>query len=223
MRKFISVLLISLLGLPNPCAASETCSLKNANEIEYLIFWGPYPGDAPDPLDRIGPLAAWLGTTGDGTARQLGFGPGIPFWVGSESVIKQAIHRAFETAKQTNVAAHFLVDDHIGWDERPDLWNWYDPARRGYNPQNKKNVEWYDWEGMPNKRRYLTPEGTPSQSPHMCYNSPAILREIHRIVSRGIGPVLQQEIEKLKFENKQYLFAGITVGAEPGFDDYSMI
>ena len=138
-------------------------------------------------------------------------------------IIAEAIKRAFDTAKRTNVAAHFIVDDHIGWDERPDLWNWYDPAKPGYNPDNKKNVEWYDWEGTPNKRRYFTPNGTPSQSAHMCVNSPAIKREIRRIVSQFVAPALEKELNTLKLENKEYLFAGITVGAEPGFDDYSMI
>jgi len=57
----------------------------------------------------------------------------------------------------------------------------------------------------------------------MCYNSPAIQKEVSRIVSQVVGPVLRQEINKLKQENKQYLFAGITVGAEAGFDDYSMV
>jgi hypothetical protein len=223
MRKFLAALLVGLFGWSNMCMASETCTMNDANEIKYLIIWGPYPGDAPDPLDRIGPLATMLGTTGDGETRQLGFGPGIPFWVRNELSIRQAIQRAFDTAKRTNVAAHFLVDDHIGWDERPDLWNWYDPAKPGYNPDNKKNVEWYDWEGPPNKRRYMTPVGTPSQSPHMCYNSPVIEREIHRIISQVVGPALREEIEKLRLEKKEYLFAGITIGAEAGFDDYSMI
>jgi len=71
----------------------------------------------------------------------------------------------FDIARQTNVAVHFNVDDHIGWDQRPDLWNWYDPKKPGYNPDNRKNVEWYDWDGTPNKRRYLTPDGIPSQTP----------------------------------------------------------
>lgn len=223
MRRFLAVLLIGLFGWWNACLASEGCGVRDAMEREYLIFWGPWPGSAPDPLDRIGPLAAKIGTTGDGKIRQLGFGPGIPFWVRDESSVRQAIRRAFDTARRTNVAAHFLVDDHIGWDERPDLWNWYDPTRPGYNPENKKNVEWYDWAGTANKRRYMTPVGTPSQSPHMCYNSPTLEKEIHRIVSEVVGSALREEINKLKLENKQYLFAGITIGAEPGFDDYSTI
>ena len=223
MRKFLAILLIGLFACSNACVASGMCGANDAREIEYLIFWGPWPGDAPDPLDRIGPLAAKLGTTGDGGTRQLGFGPGIPIWVRHEPSISQAIKRAFDTAKRTNVAAHFIVDDHIEWDERPDLWNWYDPAKPGYNPDNKKNVEWYDWEGTANKRRYLTPKGTPSQSPHMCYNSPTIEREISKIVLQVVGPALRNEIDKLRLENKEYLFAGVTVGAEAGFDDYSTI
>jgi hypothetical protein len=226
MRKFLVFLFVGLVSWSNACVVSATCNINNANDIEYLIFWGPYAGEAPDPLDRIGPLATMLGTTGDGKTRQLGFGPGIPFWVRNELNelrIRQAIKRAFDTAKRTNVAAHFLVDDHIGWDERPDLWNWYNPAGRGYNPGNRKNVEWYDWEGTANKWRYFTPVGTPSQSPHMCYNSPVIEKEIHRIVSQFVGPALREQIEKLRLEKKEYLFAGITIGAEAGFDDYSVI
>lgn len=225
MRRSMAVFLVSASALIWSTAgiASEACRTSGADDTKYLIFWGPYPGDAPDPLDRIGPLATRVGTTGDGKTRQLGFGPGIPFWTANELVIRHAIRRAFDTARRTNVAAHFLVDDHIGWDERPDLWNWYDPSKRGYDPANRQNVEWYDWEGTPNKRRYFTPEGTPSQSPHMCYNSPTIEKEISRIVGDVVGPALREEIDQLSKENKAYLFAGITVGQEAGFDDYSKI
>ena len=31
------------------------------------------------------------------------------------------------------------------WDGRPDLWNWWDPTRPGFNPQNRWNVEWEGW------------------------------------------------------------------------------
>jgi hypothetical protein len=229
MRKILAVLLV-VIGFsttaPSSSAipANATCSANNANDIEYLIFWPPLPGATPEGLaESIRALPAKFGTTGDGQTRQLGFGAFIPIFVSDESIIARAIKPMFELAKQTNVAVHFNVDDHIIWDERPDLWNWYDPAKTGYNPGNRKNVEWYDWEGTPNTRRYFTPAGAPSQSPHMCYNSPAIRKEISRIVSQIVDPVLTQEINKLKQENKEYLFAGITVGAEGGFDDYSKI
>jgi hypothetical protein len=57
----------------------------------------------------------------------------------------------------------------------------------------------------------------------MCYNSPTIQKEIAHIISQVVGPALRKEIDKLKQENKEYLFAGITVGAEAGFDDNSVV
>jgi len=36
-------------------------------------------------------------------------------------------------------------DVNLGWNGRPDLWNWWDPAKSGYNPENKNNVEWTNW------------------------------------------------------------------------------
>jgi hypothetical protein len=201
-------------------------STNDAHDIEYLVFMPPLPGagSTPDLFSRsIQAFAAKLGTTGDGKTRQLGFGFGFPFFVSNEAKIRKAIKQGFDFAKQTNVAVHFLVDDHTKWDGRPDLWNWYDPAKKGYNPDNKQNVEWYDWEGTPSKRRYLSPVGIPQQSPHMCYNSPAILKEISHVMSQLVGPALREEIHKLKQEHRAYLFAGITVGAEAGFDDYSVV
>lgn len=57
----------------------------------------------------------------------------------------------------------------------------------------------------------------------MCYNSPIVENEISRIVREVVDPALRREIEDLKKENKAYLFAGITVGQEAKFDDYSKI
>jgi hypothetical protein len=229
-RDFVA-LLLAVLGFfgtavlapsSTVAASSNACGTSAANDIKYLIFWPPLPGANNQSL-AVDEFAAQLGTTGDGTTRQLGFGDGIPIWAGNDSTIVQAIKRNFDTAKRTNVAIHFVVDDHTAWDKLPVLWNWYDPSRPGYNPDNKKNVEWYDWEGTANKRRYFSPSGTASQAPHMCYNSPAIKKEIARIVSKVVGPALRTEIYKLKQQNKEYLFAGITVGAETGFDDYTIV
>jgi hypothetical protein len=31
------------------------------------------------------------------------------------------------------------------WEQRPDLWNWWDSAKPGYDRKNAENVEWTDW------------------------------------------------------------------------------
>lgn len=214
----------SMASIPNASMSNGTCRANATNDIEYLVFWTPLPGATPDTLgESIKSLAAKLGTTGDGKTRQLAFGVSLPFFVSDEAQTVRAIGESFEIARLTNVAVHFNFDDHIRWDGRPDLWNWYDPTKPGYNPANKINVEWYDWDGTPNKRRYLTPVGVPAPAPHMCYNSPAILKEVQRIANLVIGPTFRKEISELKQEKREYLFAGITVGAELNFDDYSKI
>lgn len=203
-------------------SSARSCDTQNDSDIEYLIFWPPLPGANSESL-AVGEFAAKLETTGDGKTRQLGFGVGIPVWSPDDWKIVREIQQGFDTAKRTNVAVHFNIDDHIGWENRPDLWNWHDRGRSGYNPANRNNVEWYDWEGTPNKRRYFTPDGVPSTAPHMCYNSKTVRNEIRRIISKVVGPALRAEIDKLKSDRQEYLFAGVTVGAEAGFDDYSAI
>ncbi len=37
------------------------------------------------------------------------------------------------------------LDGEQWWSGRPDLWNWWDPNRPGYDPQNRYNVEWSGW------------------------------------------------------------------------------
>ncbi len=214
---------LGLLAIASPALPADGACPNVANDIKYLVLWGPVPGGRDNPLQGIGAFAAKLGTTGDGKTRQLGAGALIPVWWSDERKIVQSIREAFYIARRTNVAVHFNVDDHIAWEQRPDLWNWYDPGKPGYNPENRKNVEWYDWEGTPNKRRYFTPVGAPSPAPHMCYNSPTVQKEIRRIVSKVVGPALQEELGKLRRDNEEYLFAGITVGQELSFDDYSSV
>jgi hypothetical protein len=216
--------LLSAASAASARAQTATCGASHSGDIEYLVFWPPLPGTGFFS-SGIEDFVGRLGTTGDGRTRQLGIGERIPVWVrvGDEARIVQAIRAGFDRARRTNTAVFFVVDDHNGWDERSDLWNWYDPAKRGYNPQNSRNVEWYNWEGLANRRRYISPEGRPSQSPHICYNSPTIQQEIGRLVSQVIGPALREEIDKLRQQGRDYLFAGIMIGAETGIDDYSIV
>jgi hypothetical protein len=37
------------------------------------------------------------------------------------------------------------LDGEQWWDGRPDLWNWWDSTRPGYDPRNRWNVEWAGW------------------------------------------------------------------------------
>ncbi|MCC6398180.1 MAG: hypothetical protein IT282_14300 [Bacteroidetes bacterium] len=37
------------------------------------------------------------------------------------------------------------LDGEQWWEARPDLWNWWDPGRPGFDPANRMNVEWSGW------------------------------------------------------------------------------
>lgn len=181
-------------------------------EPKYLLFWSS-PGQA-------GELVKKIGMKGDGRTRLLAFGmPTATYEV--EEHLPELIRSAFAAAKKNDIAVMLHFDFHLHWKNRPDLWNWFDPDQPGYNPDNKYNVEWHGWDGPPNKVRYLDYGMLERIAPHMCFTSDKVRAEITRIVSKVIGPVLREEIDKLKTTGKEALFAGVLVGLEPGVDDYS--
>jgi hypothetical protein len=45
-------------------------------------------------------------------------------------------------SEQFNIPIVVQLDGEQWWGNRPDLWNWWDPSRPGYNPDNRNNVEW---------------------------------------------------------------------------------
>jgi len=48
-------------------------------------------------------------------------------------------------AEQYSMPIVVQLDGEQWWAARPDLWNWWDPARPGYDPENRHNVEWSGW------------------------------------------------------------------------------
>ncbi len=61
-----------------------------------------------------------------------------------ETTIK-ALKIFLEAAGQTDTPVLVQIDTEHWWEARPDLWNWWDPAKPGYNPANRENVEWTGW------------------------------------------------------------------------------
>ncbi len=228
---------ISMQSGPEPAPIKSSPSalpISYANETQYLIFGIRTAGviyEAPKDqtfsvIDKeVEEVIARVGTIGDGKQRQLGFMVILPPWIVEKAMPgKQewVIKQAFEVAKKRNVSVYFSVISHLVWETRPDLWNWFDPSQPGYNPQNKKNVEWTDWEGTPVKARYSL-QLSEKRGPHMCYNSPEVKSEIARMVSQIIAPAINDGINELKKNGKENLFAGLTLTDELSLDDYSVI
>jgi hypothetical protein len=179
---------------------------------KYLIFWS-----LPE---KAGELAERVGMKGDGKTRRLGFGLPMATYE-LEAQLPSLIRSAFTAAREHDMAVMLHFDFHLAWKRRPDLWNWFDPNKPGYDPNNKYNVEWHGWDGPPNKVHYLNHGVLERMPPNMCFTSKRTRAEVTRIVSKVIGPVLREEIAKLKAEGKEALFVGVLVGLEPSIDDYS--
>lgn len=48
-------------------------------------------------------------------------------------------------AEEFDIPVVVQLDGEQWWRARPDLWNWWDPSRPGYDPANASNVEWTGW------------------------------------------------------------------------------
>ncbi len=57
----------------------------------------------------------------------------------------KALRMFLAAAEQTATPVLVQIDTEHWWEARPDLWNWWDPAQPGYDPNNRDNVEWTGW------------------------------------------------------------------------------
>lgn len=173
-----------------------------------------------------------LGSVTDPTKHNWGFHLMIPAWRfdpehlfspnASRDIITRSIDGAIDVALRHDVAIYITIEN-LEWENRPDLWNFSDESKPGYDPANANNVEWMNWDGTPHPHRYRD-WGRPEQMPPViCYNSPAVQRDVKRLAEKVIGPAIANGIERLADAGKQYLFAGVTVGAEPALPNYAVI
>ncbi len=208
--------------------------LRKTEETQYLILpvreAGSLFGGQTAGLEMgIERTVEKVGKGEDVKKRNWGFHLIIPAWrfdpqhsVNKRADIARAVRGAIDVAIRHDVAVHFTIETHE-WGNRPDLWNYSDKDKSGYDPKNKANVEWIDFDGTPHPHRYRD-WGTPERmEPVICYNSPAVLREVSRLVNEVVAPPLRKELEKLQKVGKEHLLSGITVGAEPSLPNYENI
>lgn len=125
----------------------------------------------------------------------------------------EALRVFLEAARQTGTPVLVQIDTEHWWEARPDLWNWWDPSRPGYDPANRDNVEWTGW--SPNdaikiawrnwgrQLRVLPPPNLASPR----YTA-ACREEIRRLV-----PVVMDWQARLP-EDQKHLLVGIKLGHE---------
>ena len=208
--------------------------LRKTEETQYLILpvhdaGHLYGGQTTGFEKAIERTVEKIGKVEDFKKRNWGFHLIIPAWKfdpryseNRHADITRGVRGAFDVAIRHNVAVHFTVETHE-WGNRPDLWNYSEKVKSGYDPKNKANVEWIDWDGTPHPHRYRDWGTAERMAPVICYNSPTVLREVSRLVREVVAPPLKEGLEKLKREGKEHLLSGVTVGAEPSLPNYEKI
>ena len=227
------------LGILNKEAPAQkpkdlTKYLRETEETQYLILpvheaGSLYGGQTAGLEMGIERTVEKIGKAEDPSKRNWGFHLIIPAWrfdpehlENKHANIARAVRGAFYVAMRYNVAVHFTIETHE-WENRPDLWNYSDKSKRGYDPKNKANVEWIDFDGTPHPHRYRDWGTAERMAPVICYNSPTVLREVSRLVNEVVAPPLKKGLERLKEQGKEHLLSGITVGAEPSLPNYTNI
>ena len=135
-----------------------------------------------------------------------------PFRTPPEKTV-EALRVFLEVSEQTDTPVLVQIDLEHWWDARPDLWNWWDPAKPGFDLANRENVEWTGWSpddaikiawrNWGRQIRVLPPPNLASPR----YVA-ACRQEIRRLV-----PIVLDWHAKLPAD-KKHLFIGIKLGHE---------
>lgn len=131
----------------------------------------------------------------------------------SDQVLLDSLRRFLDSARDAHVPVLVQLDGEYWLGQRPDLWNWWDPARPGFDPANARHVEWTGWSpehalklGWLNWGRQIRVLPPPNLM------SPGYRRACHEKMNL-IVPEILSWWRKLP-PDKQHLFVGLKVGWE---------
>jgi len=117
-----------------------------AGDCSYI--WN---GMAPNRYNQaaINEIINAIGTKGS-QYRKLGIGTIFTYlnYPRDEAIpkMKQSLQNLLANTLQADIPVFIALDGAQWWNGRPELWNWWDPNKPGYNPDNKNNVEWTGWD-----------------------------------------------------------------------------
>ena len=180
----------------------------------YNADW--QPGDtATMKLSLLNDVKNIVGGTGATADRKLGFSVSIPYLADPNAAkFIVSVKKLLTLAEQSDMAVLITLEGFEWWGGRPDLWNWWDTTKPGYNPANTKNVEWTSWSETDAVKQGWRNWGAPFQlgEPHPNLASPAVI-DANRNALRLLCPAISDWYKNLPDE-KKYLFAGIKLGWE---------
>ena len=76
---------------------------------------------------------------------RVGIGAIFSYLKESREQVRGEIREFLSLSEEYSIPVVVQLDGEQWWDGRPDLWNWWDPSRPGYDTANRENVEWSGW------------------------------------------------------------------------------
>jgi hypothetical protein len=131
------------------------------------------------------------------------------------NILAQSLRRFLACSEETGVPVLVTLDGQNWWQERPDLWNWWDPSQAGYNPSNVFNVEWTGWSPTQAVKVSWRNWGRPHRvAPAPNIASPKVV-EAHLDGLRALLPLIVDWQRRLP-PSRKWLFGGVKLGWEAG-------
>ena len=205
MRTMIFACLVCAC-VANVHAKDATGSRQTEQPMQFIIISMPTEDD-----DAIKKVASTFKTSNQGIA--VGVGTIISYLATEPEETVRKLKHFLSTAEQYDLPVVIEMDGINWWQARPDLWNWWDENKPGYDPNNRKNVEWTDWTaesavkiGWRNWGRQLRVDPMPNLM------SPAYLEACHTEVKRLV-PIIMDWWQALPAD-KKHLLVSVQIGVE---------
>ena len=129
--------------------------------------------------------------------------------------LTESLRRFLAASEATGMPVLVCFDGQNWWEQRPDLWNWWDPEQPGYDPDNARNVEWTGWD--PSHAVKIGWRNWGSQirvAPAPNIASPEVI-EAHLERLEVLVPIVVEWYRALP-ETKKELLGGVKFGHEAG-------
>lgn len=206
---------------------SETRSFvvkKGSFDPYYVVFRVGWPGGANnfnwDPLDvnsiKTEDIKNMKDDVGGGNGnKKLAFEMVVPYFMDGNMVkFEDELRKLLEVAEEADLPILIALDGFEWWQGRPDLWNWWDSNKPGFDVNNRTNVEQTSWDDNSSVKGAWRNWGAPLRLgvPHPNLGSEKFIEENKKSLRRLV-PIITNWYEGLS-EDKKYLFAGVKVGWE---------
>ena len=143
----------------------------------------------------------------EGKSIAIGVAPMFRVFQKEFSIFEKNLKNHLRESQHYQVPIFICLSSFVFNNARPDMWNWWDENAPGYNPENRYNVEWYDWTPDSAVKIGWLNWGSQRRLPPMPnLMSPVYRKELERAFT-SLGTIVKEWYDQLP-ENQKWLLIG---------------